>query len=419
MSTHPSVQDLEALVAGTLDEERSILISVHSDDCPQCGREVAWLRAEKELFAQRARGVPPSEVWAQVEAKIAARIAQKEAAPKGLERLLGRNWRSQKAQWFAVGAAAIAIFGVVAASPLSPLRKSGHGTPSVIEKLNIPSPIPALAHSGTPDADDADDEDAADAQANDEVQSESVKVSGPITLEVETASADVEVSAGRKDQAAVQLADSGIRGVKLVPPASDKGNWRLSFGSGASLADGSLRIQLPEGSKLDIKTASGDVRVRELKGEVSIVSASGDVQVKQARSLFVQTMSGDIELSEVSGTVDAKTISGELHIGGEVVSPLRFHSVSGDLTMAGPCRTASCRVTAQTTSGNVTLQNDRDSSLIAKLRTQNGDLLGIRELTMERKGPPSHHTEWTAKLGQGVGSIELDSVNGDLHIGTR
>jgi anti-sigma factor RsiW len=66
VSTHPPVQDLEAIVAGSLDEERSILLTAHTDDCPLCTRELAWLRAERELFEKRARGVPPSEAWSQI-----------------------------------------------------------------------------------------------------------------------------------------------------------------------------------------------------------------------------------------------------------------------------------------------------------------------------------------------------------------
>lgn len=419
MNTHPSVQDLEALVAGTLDEDRSIVISAHSDDCPQCSREVAWLRAEKELFAQRARGVPPSEVWAQVEAKIAARIAQKEAEPKGLQRILGRGWTNQRAQWYAVGAAALAIFGVVAASPLSPLRKSSHGNVTQSEKLNIPNPVSALGNPAVQqEAAEAEDADVDDADA-DETVTTSAKVSAPITLELVTAAADVEVGAGAKDEAKLTLVDSSIRNVKLVPPANAKGTWRIEFDGGSSLQTGSLRLQLPEGSKVDVKTASGDVRVHELKGDVSVVTASGEIAVKQARSLYLQTMSGDIDVTEVSGPVEAKTVSGELHIGGEIVSPVRFHSISGDLTMAGPCRTAGCKVTAETTSGNVTIQNDRDSSLSARLRTQSGDMLGVRDLTVERKGAPGKRTEWATKLGQGVGSIELDSMSGDLQLGAR
>lgn len=419
MSTHPSVSDLEALVAGTLDEDRSILISVHSDECPQCSREVAWLRAEKELFAQRARGVPPSEVWAQVEAKIAARIGQKEQAPRGLSRILGRNFASQRAQWYAVGAAAIAIFGVVAASPLSPLRRANHGNVTVSEKLNIPNPLSAMGdlselHDGA-----GEEDNNADAAEPEDTLTTQVKVSAPISLEIVTDAADVEVSQGAKDQAKLSLDESGVRAVKLIPPASGQGSWRLDFDGSTTLPNGALRLQLPEGSKVDVKTASGDVRVHDLKSDVSVVTASGDIAVKQARSLYVQSVSGDIELHDISGTVDAKTTSGELHMGGEIVSPVRFHSISGDMTLAGPCRIASCKVTAQTTSGNVTIQNDRDSSLTAKLKTKSGELLGIRELTMERKGPPRSGTEWIAKLGQGVGSIELDSMSGDLHIGTR
>ena len=70
MTMHPSVQDLEALLRGTMEAERLIEVSSHTETCAACARELAWLRAEQDLFAQRARGVPPSEVWAQIEAQM-------------------------------------------------------------------------------------------------------------------------------------------------------------------------------------------------------------------------------------------------------------------------------------------------------------------------------------------------------------
>jgi DUF4097 and DUF4098 domain-containing protein YvlB len=97
-----------------------------------------------------------------------------------------------------------------------------------------------------------------------------------------------------------------------------------------------------------VRSASGDVQVAGVKGDVAITSESGEISVKDAQAAKLTSVSGDIELHEVRGAIDAKTTSGALNIQGEIRQALRYTSVSGDLTLSGPCRLATCKITAET-----------------------------------------------------------------------
>ena len=66
-----------------------------------------------------------------------------------------------------------------------------------------------------------------------------------------------------------------------------------------------------------VNSASGDVMVREVGGRLEVNSASGDVLVREASSsVGVNTASGDQTIGSVSkGKVDLKSASGDVKIG--------------------------------------------------------------------------------------------------------
>jgi hypothetical protein len=396
---------LEALIAGSLDEDRSILISAHTDDCAACARELAWLRAERDLFAQRARGVPPSEVWAQIESQIAERLRSREPTPRGLRRLLTGTFRSERVQWFAAAGAALAICGMVMVSPLSPLRQRA---PEPAQPLSAASG--SVGDSGANRPDPVDSPSPTDGS----VQSR-VAVSGPIQIEVSTLSAEVEVVASPKpDEAVLTLDDSAVTSARFVPPAAGQTLWRLDFAGAGSLPEGRLRLQLPLGSRVDVRSVSGDVQIRGLKGDVAVTTTSGEITVQDAKSAKLTAVSGDLDLRDISGPIEAKTASGELKLTGELSASLRFVSVSGELTVLGPCRVAACKITAETQSGNVLLPRRAENALSIRLRSHSGELSGAEGLAVEMKRVPGQPTEWTTRLGAGTGSLELTTASGDI-----
>jgi hypothetical protein len=84
----------------------------------------------------------------------------------------------------------------------------------------------------------------------------------------------------------------------------------------AKLASGDLEARHVDGDA-KIESASGDVEVAQLAGEGEIASASGDVHVAEAAAgLKVRTASGDLSLDSVrEGRVDLTSASGDIRVG--------------------------------------------------------------------------------------------------------
>lgn len=68
-----SIEELEALLAGTLDADAAARVEAHAAACATCRDELQWLRAEAELMARRRAAAP--EVRPQIWQGIAERLA--------------------------------------------------------------------------------------------------------------------------------------------------------------------------------------------------------------------------------------------------------------------------------------------------------------------------------------------------------
>jgi DUF4097 and DUF4098 domain-containing protein YvlB len=172
------------------------------------------------------------------------------------------------------------------------------------------------------------------------------------SVEVETGSGDVqfsEVSGDAEINAAsgdVQISRVGGRG--RINTAS--GDVQLATVAGeAKINSASGDVQIREaGNALEVNTASGDVLVREASASVSANSASGDQTVGSVveGKVDVKTASGDIKVGIREGStlwVDARSRSGEVRselpvsdLPPEGDAPhveLRANSMSGDITV--------------------------------------------------------------------------------------
>jgi hypothetical protein len=69
MSDHVTFEELDALCSGELPPELGTQVEDHARRCPSCGRELAWLRAERALIARRAAQTPALDrsIWQKVE----------------------------------------------------------------------------------------------------------------------------------------------------------------------------------------------------------------------------------------------------------------------------------------------------------------------------------------------------------------
>jgi DUF4097 and DUF4098 domain-containing protein YvlB len=100
-------------------------------------------------------------------------------------------------------------------------------------------------------------------------------------------------------------------------------------------ASGDVRLGTV-GGRADLNTASGDVQIASAAGGCTIRSASGDVQIGETASrVSLNTASGDMVIGSIAeGSVDVKSASGDVRIGVKQGSRLFVdaRSLSGDTT---------------------------------------------------------------------------------------
>lgn len=185
-----------------------------------------------------------------------------------------------------------------------------------------------------------------------------------------------------------------------------------------------IRISVPESllAALEINTASGDVRVRQVRsadctvrtasGDISLdgsikdaidrvfaSSASGDIEVHSvwARDAEISTISGDVSLEGDYGTLSCKSVSGDVDFNGTAVTlksksvsgdveltllqadagSISAEATSGDISISLPADCADARIQTATTIGEITCDPEdggADAPLSIQARTVSGDI---------------------------------------------
>lgn len=387
MNTHATTDQLEALIRG---ESTGAPIEAHVAGCASCQRELAWVRAERGLLGRRPRAALPPELWQGIEARIAA-----QPAPLGLA---GRPRAREKVrQWLPVAAAAAAALIAVSVG----------GFPFVGLRQQLFSGVSGkISTSGLSEREQ---------EAESPPRSAALKVSGPVTLRLTTASADIEVLAGEEGSVRAVVTDSNIGAVELIPGAN--GEVRVRFDQRDGLKHGHVRVDLPRGSRVELTTASGSISVLDLGGDVSIRSASGDLTLRDVRAVDIDTASGDIAIDRFSGTGRIRTASGDAHIGtgSAPLGVFDFSSSSGELALSGRCA-AGCKLSARTVSGDVRFTPEGERSYKVLFHSQSGDLQGQPEHDADDDDalPGAHDKQ--LKVGAGAGEINVNTVSGDLDV---
>jgi len=172
--------------------------------------------------------------------------------------------------------------------------------------------------------------------------------SGTVTVTAtDTGTSTVEVSAIDDDardlaeEAVVQMDGSGRRLTVEVP---ERRSWivrrrRLD-----------IQVTVPSGSALSVRTASakttatgrfstaeahtasGEILLDEVEGDVDAHCASGHITVNSGRTISAHTASGKIRIGHASGDVDVHCASGTVRIGVAEAS-VRAKTASGDITV--------------------------------------------------------------------------------------
>jgi hypothetical protein len=198
-------------------------------------------------------------------------------------------------------------------------------------------------------------------------------------------------------------------------------------------AEAILKLQIPQGSELDISAVSADVISRKVQGIQRLQSVSGEINadLSQANadiknvsgditlhgrgepgSLHVTTVSGDVKIEHAGGDLEVGSVSGDVKASVDGARSLRARSTSGDVTFGGKlARGAS--VDAESISGEVTLRTSTDGGFNYELTSFSGDIENCFGASAQRSahGPGS---SLRGTRGDGAGRVHMKSLSGGL-----
>lgn len=181
-------------------------------------------------------------------------------------------------------------------------------------------------------------------------------------------------------------------GVGVTLEASENSRSNQSSRTASRRTDATLELDLPRNVRLVISTASADVDVSGIDGDVEIRTTSGDIGLDDIGGrLTLETLSGNIRLGGRSGPARVTTMSGDITLRG-VRDDVNVHTTSGDVVL-GMDRAA--RVDVESISGDITFDGNTTDDARLQLTTHSGDV--------------------TLRLPESArGSIDLSTFNGDM-----
>lgn len=240
-----------------------------------------------------------------------------------------------------------------------------------------------------------------------------LKVTGPVDLEVKTGSGSIAVRTGEpggvRVKGIIRASDSWFFGkdaeekVRLLesnPPIVQDGNSiRIGHIEDRDLRQNisiSYELVVPVETRLRTDTGSGDQIVEGIRGPLNADSGSGDLTLTRiGGDVVADTGSGDIEIESIRGSVRTDTGSGSIRaigVAGSFWADSGSGDVEADLTAAG-------QVVVDTGSGSVEIRGVRGS-------VQVGTGSGSISIEGEPRGT------WKLDAGSGTITVRLPAETG-------
>lgn len=233
-------------------------------------------------------------------------------------------------------------------------------------------------------------------------------VTGPVSLDLNTASGNVNVRTGSSSEVQVTGhikvtnwfggdADERVKRIEANPPIQQNGNEiRIGHMEDSQLLHNisiSYDLVVPAETQLHSHTGSGSQSVEGIRRQVEIESGSGALKISDiGDTVRAETGSGDIAIDRVKGNVRSQTGSGSIHAR-DIAGGFEGHTGSGHITLE---QTASGAVRADTGSGAMELRGVHGS-----LEAQAGSG------TITAEGNPTG--AWTVHSGSGTIRLKLAS----------
>jgi DUF4097 and DUF4098 domain-containing protein YvlB len=231
-----------------------------------------------------------------------------------------------------------------------------------------------------------------------------LQVTGPVNLDLSTASGSVNVRTGSSSEVQVTgrikvtnwlggNADERIKRIEANTPIQQSGNdVRIGHIDDSELLHNisiSYDLVVPPETELRSHTDSGSQSVEGLQKQIEIESGSGSLKISDiGDTVRAETGSGGIEIDRVKGNVRTKAGSGSI----------RATDIAGGFE-------------GRTGSGHITLEQTASGSVRANTGSGGMELRGVHGSLDARAGSGTITAE-----GNPTGSWTVDSGSGNIHL---
>src|SRR6267142_1321939 len=244
-------------------------------------------------------------------------------------------------------------------------------------------------------------------------------VSGPIRVELNNASGDVDITGSADGKVhvhgAVRASGFGSESSQkrlddtlANPPVEQKGDTIRIGKDYSRMRNVSIAysIQVPRDTEVSANVASGAQTIRNVRGPVKVQAASGSIRVEK----IVNAIAGVIRISKPGGRVEADTASGAVDVNG-AASDVKAHAASGRVSVQGNPG-ADSYWELKTISGGVQLVVPASANLHLSAEAASGEIRTDIPIVIEEQGKHSLR----AHLGNGGGRVEVHTVSGEIHV---
>jgi DUF4097 and DUF4098 domain-containing protein YvlB len=207
-------------------------------------------------------------------------------------------------------------------------------------------------------------------------------------------SAVLDVPAGRVQLIAADRADTTV---EVRPADASKGrDVKVAEQTTVEYGDGVLRIeasaknqvfgssgsvevtvQLPAGSRVEVKAAAAEFRAVGRFGDVAFDGAYGATRIDEVASLRLTAVAGDVSVGRLNGSAQISTTKGDIRVAEAVHGTVVLRTQAGDLSVSA-ARGVSASLDAGTTLGRIdnTLRNTEGAAdLNIHATTAYGDIV--------------------------------------------
>ncbi|HKV61810.1 MAG TPA: DUF4097 family beta strand repeat-containing protein [Candidatus Acidoferrum sp.] len=175
-------------------------------------------------------------------------------------------------------------------------------------------------------------------------------------------------------------------------------------------ASGSIRVEKIE-RDAQLSTASGAISATDIGSEVRVKSASGTVTVANTRGdVIVDALAGTIRISHPGGRIEADTASGEVNIEG-ATSDVKAHAASGRVSVKGNPG-ADSYWELKTMSGTIQLGVPASANLHLSAEATSGEIRTDIPIVVEEQNKHSLR----AHMGSGGGRVDVHTVSGEIRL---